>query len=97
MYYSVTIPDDNGRLITFGLYFNQYREKQRIEVKDVCIIDITKEHDHRYDLKAFFYKKKHITYRECIRSKKELYCAIQLLLKQNLYDVVQQYLGRIDY
>lgn len=57
MYKPITIPDENNRLITFSLYFNQYSNRQRIEVKNVCIIDINKEHDHRYDIKAFFYKK----------------------------------------
>ena len=89
MYYSINIPDEENRLWTFSLSFSEYYKTKRIEVKNVCIIDIYKAHDHRYDLKAFFYKKKYITYTESIRSKKELYSAIQKLLKENLYDVVQ--------
>ena len=85
MYYSINIPNEEGRYETFSLGFCEYRKYKRIEVKNICIIDVYKIHDHRYDLKAFFYKKKHITYKENIRSKKELYSAIQILLKENLY------------
>ena len=73
----------------FSLDFYASKKTIRCEVKDVCIIDVYKAHDHRYDLKAFFYEKKHITYQENIRSKKELYSAIQNLLQQNLYQAVQ--------
>ena len=89
MEYRITIPQENGWNKTFYLYFSEYRMSQRIEVENVCIIDVFKAHDHRYDLKAFFYKKKYITYQENIRSKKELYSAIQNLLQQNLYQAVQ--------
>ena len=89
MYYSLTIPDENGRNLHFSFNFGEYYMSHRYEVKNVCIIDVYKAHDHRYDLKAFFYKKKHITYQENIRSKKELYSAIQKLLQENLYQAVQ--------
>ena len=82
---TISIPDEQGWNHSFRLNFKSWSKHQRIEVKDVCIIDISKFHDHRYDLRAFFYKKKHITYQENIRSKKELYSAIQNLLQQNLY------------
>ena len=85
----IRIPDKEGCLHLF--YFNFYQAKRtiRYEVDNVCIIDVWKAHDHRYDLKAFFYDKKYITYEKNIRSKKELYSAIQNLLKQNLYQAVQ--------
>ena len=89
MYYPINILDEENRSWFFSLSFSEYRKNERIEVKNVCIIDIYKAHDHRYDLKAFFYKKRYITYTENIRSKKELYSAIQKLLKENLYDAVQ--------
>ena len=89
MYYSINIPNEEGTFRTFTLGFNEYHNFKRIEVPNVCIIDVYKSHDHRYDLKAFFYKAKHITYQENIRSKKELYSAIQILLKENLYEAVQ--------
>ena len=85
MYYQLIIPDKNGDNNYFSLNFCEYSMSHRYEVKDVCIIDVYKFHDHRYDLKAFFYKKKYITYQENIRSKKELYSAIQNLLQKNLY------------
>lgn len=89
MYYSINIPDEEERVWTFSLGFSEYNKCKRIEVRNVCIIDLYKDHDHRYDLRAFFYKTKRITYQEKIRSKKELYSAIQILLKQNLYGAVQ--------
>ena len=89
MYYQIGIHDEEGSYWIFSLGFNEYNRSKRIEVKNVCIIDVYKFHDHRYDLKAFFYKKKRITYQEQIRSKKELYSAIQKLLKENLDEAVQ--------
>ena len=89
MYHSISIPDGNGNNYLFSLSFSEYRKFRRFEVNSVCIIDVYKTHDHRYDLKAFFYEKKYITYQENIRSKKELYSAIQTLLQKNLYVAVQ--------
>lgn len=89
MYYSLRIPSKEGIYHHHSLNFYDYPTSKHIEVEDVCIIDIYKAHDHRYDLKAFFYDKKYIYYEENIRSKKELYSAIQKLLKQNLNVAVQ--------
>ena len=89
MYYNFRIPDKNGVFHWFPFSFGEGRDSRRCEVEGVCIIDVFKLHDHRYDFKAFFYKKKYITFQNNIRSKKELYSAIQKLLQQNLYDTVQ--------
>ena len=89
MYYELSIPNKEGRNQHYSLNFWGIPDSKRIEVRDVCIIDIYKLHDHRYDLKAFFYEKKYITHHENIRSKKELYSAIQKLLQENLYKTVQ--------
>lgn len=89
MYYSLRIPNKEGIYYYHSLNFYGYPASKHIEVKDVCIIDIRKIHDHRYDLKAFFYEKKFITYQENIRSKKELYSVIQKLLQENLNVAVQ--------
>jgi len=89
MYYGLNIPDKEGLYHHHGLNFYGYPARKHIEVKDVCIIDIYKAHDHRYDLKAFFYDEKYIYYQENIRSKKELYSAIQKLLQENLNVAVQ--------
>ncbi len=89
MYMTFNVPTKADCYHTFYLNFYESRKNNRYEVKDVCIIDVYKAHDHRYDLKAFFYEKKRITYQENIRSKKELYSAIQKLLKENLYESVQ--------
>ena len=86
MYYNFTIKDKNGVNHWFPFEFYSSRNSTRCEVENLCIIDIYKIHDHRYDFKAFFYDKKYITYQENIRSKKELYSAIQKLLQQNLYN-----------
>lgn len=85
MYYNkITIPDEQGNVYYFSLSFNQYRTYKIIKVKGVCIIYIHKIHDHRYDLKCFFYKTETIYYQENIRSKKELYSAIQKTIENNL-------------
>jgi hypothetical protein len=89
MYYDIKIPKEDGTRIWFSLNFWGIPDSKRIEVPNVCIISIYKAHDHRYDLKAFFYDKKYIYYQENIRSKKELYSAIQKLLKENLNVAVQ--------
>ena len=69
---------------SFLLKYSEYSKSSCIYVKDVCQIDIHKYHDHRYDIKCFFYKNRYIYYRECIPTKKELYSAIQKLLEENL-------------
>lgn len=89
MYYNLRIQNKEGLYHYHSLNFYGYPARKRIEVKDVCIIDIYKAHDHRYDLKAFFYDRKYIYYKENIRSKKELYSAIQKLLQENLNVAVQ--------
>ena len=60
-----------------------------LEVKDVCVIYLSKFHNHRYDIKCFFYDTKNIYYRECIGTLKELYDVIQNLLQKNLYSAIQ--------
>ena len=84
MYYSIKIQDKDGISKNYGLNFTQYSPSKHIIVEDVCIINIYKWHDHRYDIKCFFYKKKYIYCEKCIPSKKELYNRIQNLLQQNL-------------
>lgn len=84
MHHELSIPDGKGSRWYFSIHFEKYRKAKRIEVPNVCIIDVYKLHDHRYDLKAFFYDRKYITYQENIRSKKELYSAIQNLLQEIL-------------
>lgn len=56
----------------------------RIDRDGVVILDITKHHNHRYDLQGFFYAKKIIVGPYSYRSKKELYGAIQKLLQELL-------------
>ena len=85
----IIIPTKDGTNHWHMLNFYGTPASDKIEVENVCIIDVFKKHDHRYDLKAFFYDKKYIYYEENIRSKKELYGAIQKLLKENLYQAVQ--------
>lgn len=89
MYHNIIITTKDGTNHWHNLNFYGTPASNKIEVKDVCIINIYKAHDHRYDLKAFFYDKKYIYYKENIRSKKELYSAIQKLLQENLYQAVQ--------
>ena len=84
MHNVIIIPDNNGQKWFFRLNFSNYSPHKKIKVNNVCIIQIYKFHDHRYDIKCFFYKKEYIYYQERIRSKKELYSAIQELLQENL-------------
>ena len=85
----IIIPTKDGKRSYFHLNFWGSPSRRHIEEENVCIIEIYKAHDHRYDLKAFFYDKKYIYYKENIRSKKELYSAIQKLLQENLNVAVQ--------
>lgn len=53
------------------------------------LIYVYKVHNHLYYYKAFFYKSLHI-YSNCYyNSKTKLFCAVQNLLEQELYHVVQ--------
>lgn len=84
MNFEIQIPcEDGSSYWCFSLDFS-YKNYKTIYVKNVCIIDIIKYHNHRYDIKGFFYPTKYIYYRECIGSKKELYHLILNLLKENL-------------
>ena len=75
--------EDGSSYWCYSLRFSPNNYK-RIDVENVCVIDIFKYHNHRYDIKCFFYKTKRIYYLECIGTKKELYDVIQKLLKENL-------------
>ena len=68
----------------FGKVFREYC------VDDVVYMFIHKLHNHRYDIKCFFYDKKYIYYRENIRTKKELYDVVQKILQENLYRAIQK-------
>ena len=78
---SINIPcgdcDCYYRLLPAGDY-------QRIDVEGVVIFDIHKVHDHRYDLKAFFYANKVIVSTCSYSTKSKLYGAIQKLLQEYL-------------
>ena len=69
-----------------GTYFsfNNYSRSFTVYVPDVVLINAYKLHDHRYDLKCFFYDKKYIYYKESIRSKKDLHNVVKRLLKEFL-------------
>ena len=83
MYLDVRILGADGYYHCFDLRF-RCSDYTRMDVDNVCVIDVYKYHNHRYDIKAFFYKTKYVFYRECISTKKELYDVIQNLLKENL-------------
>lgn len=81
MRYSITIPD-GARLWCYSIL--PFGDFQRIDVDGVVILDICKFHNHRYDLQAFFYARKHIVSCRSFSTKKELYGAIQNLLQEYL-------------
>lgn len=62
---------------------------QRVFVKDFCVIDIYKHHNHLYSFKAFFYFSKHLISMFYCNSKSKLYCALQELLQEELLYVKQ--------
>ena len=84
MNYRILIPTIEGFSKVFYLDFCESRMSRKFKVDNVCIIEVFKFHDHRYDLKSFFYKTEHIYCYDGFRSKKELYSAIQKLLQENL-------------
>ena len=80
-----SIPMGNSVSYHASLCF-KYSNYDIIDIDQVCYIVVTKFHDHLYSAKYFFYKTKSIGYFEANRLK-EMYGAIQKLLKENLYDV----------
>lgn len=81
MRYTVYIPNGSG-YYSFPLLSSS--DYQRIRVPGVVIFDLYKVHNHRYDLKAFFYRSEVIVSTRSFRTKKELYGAIQILLQEFL-------------
>ncbi len=85
---SIYIKDKKGLTHVFYLKFNKTKFK-KIKVDDVCVIYINKYHNHRYDIKCFFFNNDYIYYDECISTLKKLYDIIQSLLQENLYSAIQ--------
>ena len=54
-----------------------------MDVKDVCVMHARKDHDHAYYLEYFFYDTCNLGFQN-YTSKKELFGAIQKLLKENI-------------
>ncbi len=86
--YRINIQDKRRVWHSFDFSF-RVRDFFEIDVENICIIRILKLHNHRYDLKCFFYETKNIFYLENIRTKKDLYNVVQNLLQKNLYGAVQ--------
>ena len=84
MYDYITITNKEGRTVNYHFSFNNYSRSFTVYVPDVVLINAYKLHDHRYDLKCFFYDKKYIYYKESIRSKKDLHNVVKRLLKEFL-------------
>lgn len=59
-----------------------------ISLPNHFVIYLYKHHNHFYSYQAFFYNSMRISVGDC-NSKCKLYSAIQLLLKEELYDVMQ--------
>lgn len=81
MYWSFTIPD-NGLNYSYSL--RNLDGYCRIDREGVVVLDITKYHNHRYDLQGFFYAKKVIVGPYSYRTKKELFAAVQNFLREYL-------------
>lgn len=86
---NIYIKDKKGLTHVFYLKF-YISNKIKIKVDNVCVINIYKFHNHRYDLKCFFFDNDYIYYNECISTIKKLYDIIQSLLQENLYGAIQK-------
>lgn len=83
MKHIILIPKkDSNCHYQFSLDF--YRSKwESLSVKDVCVIKARKDHNHAYYLEYFFYDTCLLGFMN-FTSKKELFGAIQKLLKENI-------------
>ena len=81
MYYGFNIPC-NG--LNYHYSLRNLEGYKRIDCPGVAILDISKHHNHRYDLHCFFYEKKAIVGPYSYRSKKELCSAILKFLQEYL-------------
>lgn len=81
MLYTISIPHDGT---SYCYHLLSHTGFQRIELAGVVILDIFKIHDHRYELRGFFYRNKVILGPYFYGTKKELYGAIQKFLQQYL-------------
>ena len=86
--YRICIPDKEGVGHIYDLKFRS--SKQKFKVEGVCVIYLFKYHNHRYDIRSYFYQNDYIYYRECIGTLKELYNVVQKLLQENLYGAIQK-------
>ena len=66
----------------YHLTFTRNRWKC-MHVKDVCVINARKDNNHAYYLEYFFYDTCNLGF-QTFKSKKELFSAIQKLLKENI-------------
>lgn len=83
---NIEVKKDN---VIYSLGFLNKCEYVCLCIENEFIIHLYKEHNHCYYFKAFFYRSKRICSYHYFRSKKELYRAVQLLLKEELYNVIQ--------
>lgn len=77
----------DGVIYSFG--FLNGGTFKRIIFENEFIIDLFKVHNHSYSFKAFFYNSKFIYSRTHYNSKRKLFCAVQEVLKEELYHVLQ--------
>lgn len=86
MFLSVDIPFNN---VTYSFSLLKNTDVQRIYVPNFCVIDVFKHHNHSYCFKAFFYFSRSLYSYVYFNSKRELHCAIQKMLQQELLHVKQ--------
>lgn len=84
MRYTICVPLDKSSSSFFVFNLDFHGAVKRVVVPDVCIINLFKIHDHRYDLEAFFYSTQFIFSRSSFSTKKKLYDVIQKLLQEFL-------------
>lgn len=86
MYYSIIVPCGTENLYYTLLPRGNF---QKIVVEGVVVFDVFKRHNHSYELSCFFYVSKRIVSCRIYRTKKELHCAIQKLIQEELNIDVQ--------
>lgn len=83
MNHIILIPKkDSNCHFQFSLDFN-LGKWENLCVKDVCVMHAKKDHNHAYYLEYFFYDTCNLGFMN-FTSKKELFSAIQKLLKENI-------------
>ena len=79
----ILIPKKGEKYSFCHFSLNFFNKWESMYVKDVCLINARKDHNHAYYLEYFFYDTLALGFKT-FTSKKELHRAIQKLIKENI-------------